>query len=93
MAITNKLISDLNEVANPVGSDLIVANHLGTTSTIPLSSIMNYLKEQIISAGTYRTDIINSLSSEFIKRPTSNLGANRILAWDTTTATWVASSK
>ena len=94
MAITNKLISGLNVVNNAIGSDLVVANHLGTTSIIPLSSIMTYIKNQITTPGsTYRTDILNSLSGEFIQKPTANLGPNKILAWNASTMTWVASAK
>jgi hypothetical protein len=92
MAVTNKLISGLPVVPNAINSDLIVANHLGTTSIIPLSTIMNYIKEQITTSSSYRTDILNSLSSEFIKRP-SGEGAGKILAWNTSTQTWVASAK
>lgn len=94
MAVTNKLISGLPVVPTAISSDLVVANHLGTTSIIPLSAIMSYIKDQITTPGsTYRTDILNSLSTEFIGKPTSNLGANRILAWNTSTQSWVASAK
>ena len=94
MAITNKLISGLTVVNNAIGSDSVVANHLGTTSTIPLSTIMTYIKDQITTPGsTYRNAILASLSGEFIQKPTANLGTNRILAWNTSTQSWVASAK
>lgn len=84
--MANKKISEFPVVGTPLGNDIILGDHIGTTSTFTLSSVKDYVVNN-----TDNNTLVSKLSSLFIRKPTSAIG-QQVLTYNGSTSTWVASA-
>jgi hypothetical protein len=92
--MANKKISEFPVIPTLSSNDVFLINHIGTTSTVSFSTVSDTISQtvssSIINSLTGDT-VIQKLSSNFIKIPTTAL-SGQVLTYNGTTSTWVASA-
>jgi len=94
MAIVNKKVSELPTVTTPTKNQTIfIGNHLGTTSIVPLSSIMSVIVQSLTTTGDpLRNALMTSLCAAFIPKPATATNGH-VLTYQASTSTWISLPK